>query len=100
MWQFEQPVSWESSFLSFLGRIARNRLSALRRANAARPGARQREGSPEARNPPAQGHPPSPFLGVRDATSVMKVGKLCPVAHLMSLQRGWNSSVHPETEVR
>lgn len=53
MWQFEQLVSWESSFL---GRIACNRLSALRRANATRPGARQGAGSPEARNPPVQGH--------------------------------------------
>lgn len=28
---------------------------------------------------------------------MMKVGKLFPVAHLMSLQRGWNSCIHSET---
>lgn len=81
MWQFEQPVCWESSFLR---RIACNGLPALRRANATHPGARQGVGSPEARNPLTEGH--SPFLGVGDAACRMEVGKLCPVACLMSLQ--------------
>lgn len=67
MWQFEQPGLLGEFFP---GRIACNRLSALRRANAARPGARQGALGPEISCTGAQ----SPFLGVRDDQS----GKAVP----------------------